>query len=335
MQNQKGNIVLMIVGIVAILAIGGGVGYFVAKKPVQKEEMKDRVKERVQKQEQKTQQEVEKDETADWKIYRNDDYGFEMKYPKEFTQRENASSIIFENARGHISLYVNYSKFDPQNVQDIYGKVDNPVLVKVGDRDGYQYRTGDAGCAAVVTQAELGSNTTLNIAFGSCNDGTGNPIINSVDQDKDLIVKILSTFKFVNETADWKTESLNWVKFKIPADYKLVAPSVVSSNEGFVLKGLNRSFSFYRIEIGRGGPPTDYLIRYDGKIENKRMVLSNRRLERLPESGEPFFVKGATAVIATVTDGKNTYTIIDEGMGDYKSVEKLFLEIIKNIEIID
>lgn len=31
MQNQKGNIVLMIVGIVAILAIGGGVGSAIFK----------------------------------------------------------------------------------------------------------------------------------------------------------------------------------------------------------------------------------------------------------------------------------------------------------------
>lgn len=34
MQNQKGNIVLIIAGIIAVAILASGVGYFVAKKPI-------------------------------------------------------------------------------------------------------------------------------------------------------------------------------------------------------------------------------------------------------------------------------------------------------------
>ncbi|MEK7162904.1 MAG: hypothetical protein AAB696_01305 [Patescibacteria group bacterium] len=40
MQNQKGNITLIIVGIAMLLIIGGGVGYFIIEKSIQKEEQK-------------------------------------------------------------------------------------------------------------------------------------------------------------------------------------------------------------------------------------------------------------------------------------------------------
>lgn len=55
MPNQKGNITLIILGIVAIAIVAGGVGYFVAKKPSQKEEQKQE-KQIIQQQAQQEQQ---------------------------------------------------------------------------------------------------------------------------------------------------------------------------------------------------------------------------------------------------------------------------------------
>jgi hypothetical protein len=36
------------------------------------------------------------DETTDWQIYRSDDYGFEIKYPKEWTTKQyETGPVIF------------------------------------------------------------------------------------------------------------------------------------------------------------------------------------------------------------------------------------------------
>lgn len=141
MQNQKGNIALIIAGIVAVAILVGGVGYFVAKKPAQKEELAQEERKSVEilggdkdehgcigsagyfwcdiKQkclrswEEECKSEI-KDETADWKIYRNEKYGFEMKYPNtpELEIYENEpevgevpASINFHeiNLEGHLT----------------------------------------------------------------------------------------------------------------------------------------------------------------------------------------------------------------------------------------
>lgn len=102
MSNQKGNIIFIILGIIAAAIIAGGAGYFVAKKQAQKEESKEQARtyqqQQIQQQEQKsiseiTEQKIQqsevKDETADWKIYRNEKYGFNVKYPSNWSYQEN------------------------------------------------------------------------------------------------------------------------------------------------------------------------------------------------------------------------------------------------------
>jgi len=37
----------------------------------------------------------EKDETADWQIYKNEEYGFEIKYPQDFNIQENDDAVTF------------------------------------------------------------------------------------------------------------------------------------------------------------------------------------------------------------------------------------------------
>lgn len=88
--NNKGfaNIIAIIVAVVVL--IGAGVGYLVVKKrtPITTPETPA-----------VSTQETITDETTDWKIYRNEEYGFEFKYPPTW--------FIFES-----SNYVNLSDYD-------------------------------------------------------------------------------------------------------------------------------------------------------------------------------------------------------------------------------
>ncbi len=40
---------------------------------------------------------IPKDETADWKTYKNEEYGFEVKYPKDWEVVEDSSILFFDN----------------------------------------------------------------------------------------------------------------------------------------------------------------------------------------------------------------------------------------------
>jgi len=80
MNTQKGFAPLIIVGVIALVAIIVGVGYtFMKKSEVQ--ENKPAIQEA-----QLPREEIQqpKDETADWKTYRNDSLGIEFRYPSNF-----------------------------------------------------------------------------------------------------------------------------------------------------------------------------------------------------------------------------------------------------------
>lgn len=84
MNNQKGISSLIIVIIVGIIAIGGVLVYQYYWS-ILDEEVEKEVEELI-------------DETADWKIYRNEAYGFEVKYPKTVNS---------------IPITVSFNKFSP------------------------------------------------------------------------------------------------------------------------------------------------------------------------------------------------------------------------------
>src|SRR3989344_3129465 len=115
-----------------------------------------------------------------------------------------------------------------------------------------------------------------------------------------------------SETADWKIESLEWVEFKIPEGWGLLNKN---EDKGFVLNNLNngRTFSFYK-NVGRGGPSTEYLVKYAGEIEDGKIILSNRELIATDAKSE-FFKKGSSAIVAAIASNGDNFLIIDEGIG--------------------
>lgn len=109
-MTQKGfGLIAIIIGIVILLAVGTGVGYLVGKKPVEPgvapAPSQPKIAEIVQ------EIPAVKDETADWKIYRNEKYGFELKYPADFEKYTETSVKVFfrqkSNPRVTFNVYVN------------------------------------------------------------------------------------------------------------------------------------------------------------------------------------------------------------------------------------
>ena len=94
-MNQKAFApIIIILIVVAVLAMGGGGVYY----KIQKDNAEKQKAEQPQSQ-QKTESTLEvsgsKDKIADWKTYKNDEYGFEMKYPNNWDFANSGESIFF------------------------------------------------------------------------------------------------------------------------------------------------------------------------------------------------------------------------------------------------
>lgn len=69
--------------------------------------------------------------------------------------------------------------------------MENPKVVKMGDRNAYRYLEGDAGCGHQKVLTALGEDKTLEILFSSCHD-----YVYPLYQEEELIQSILDTFEF-------------------------------------------------------------------------------------------------------------------------------------------
>ncbi len=77
MKNlQKGSAVPLIIGIIAVLVIGGGIYYSVNKSNSLVTSTN-------------TADTPSKNETSDWKTYKDETYGFEFKYPSDWVLQKN------------------------------------------------------------------------------------------------------------------------------------------------------------------------------------------------------------------------------------------------------
>lgn len=138
------------------------------------------------------------DELAEWKTYTNSQYGFSFRYPSDLVYRDLDNQetglpyVRFTSDDGNRAFDVSVwsEELDPNNVQGVYGKAVT-TTVQVGDKNGYQYKEGDAGCGGDFIKIALSSNTILRLYFGSCEDET-----NQFETTLALRSRLLSTFQF-------------------------------------------------------------------------------------------------------------------------------------------
>ena len=135
-------------------------------------------------------------EPTDWQTVKRDSFTF--KFPSNLFKIDSEYSEdgkiyladIAEGMRGGIFITLTAEKFDPDNITDMYGEIENPDKIMIGDRIWYSYLWGDAGAAARIYLTGNGVDQSLKVSFSSMPGENVYPL----NTDIELHKLILATF---------------------------------------------------------------------------------------------------------------------------------------------
>jgi hypothetical protein len=212
LSTSTAKLIMVVSLIVGIGAIIGMLGYFwtMPKSEVIREGGVKKVE--VNKNE-IIEKEIINDETADWKTYRNEEYGFEVKYPEDWIIENKDERFSFKNISSESSL----------GIAGFYIKIESEDYLQTMGRYIYVAKTieekniiiGGTGARDIITKKWLGSYRTIYIPKDNATfilETENYPVdipyeetAARIKKDKEILEnlkqfdQILSTFKFIEK----------------------------------------------------------------------------------------------------------------------------------------
>jgi len=153
----------------------------------------------------------------DWQTYRNEEYGFEIKYPKDFTEQKVESEETLLSITKDDSYYFGISVRKKYNINQITSSIKEAKEVMVEDHSGYEYFYVEGAGASEVLLIQVGQDA-LNISLDYIDDKRFPNAEDKKDYVQSIFNQMLSTFRFIEEKPYLKVLSPNggekWTKGK-------------------------------------------------------------------------------------------------------------------------